>query len=118
MCKKCKRENDKRYYRKNKERMKDQIKEAKENRKSLVLEKVVEYLKENPCLHCSEINPIVLEFDHLHSKEYNVSTMISEGFGWEKVKKEIDKCQVLCANCHRIKTAKERNYKILEILGL
>lgn len=47
---------------------------------------------------CSE----AMEFHHLDSslKDFGIS---QKGYtrGWEKVKKELDKCQMLCANCHR-----------------
>jgi hypothetical protein len=47
-----------------------------------------------------------LHFDHLGDKDYNVSDM--PGLSKEKIMVEIAKCQVLCANCHAIKTYKER----------
>lgn len=115
-CKTCKKEVDKKYYAKNSETQKSQIKKARRNRKYETTLKVIEYFKENPCAHCGEDNPIVLEFDHLADKEHNVSNMINDGLSWDKVKLEIDKCQVLCANCHRIKTAKDRNYLMQQIM--
>jgi hypothetical protein len=30
--------------------------------------------------------------------------MIHDGFSWAAIKKEILKCEVVCANCHRIRT--------------
>ena len=56
------------------------------------------------CTDCGETNPIVLDFDHLKDKKYNVSRMIHDGFSWAAIKKEIAKCEVVCANCHRIRT--------------
>jgi hypothetical protein len=56
------------------------------------------------CLDCGVTNPIVLDFDHLHDKKYNISRMIHDGFSWAAIKKEIAKCEVVCANCHRIRT--------------
>ena len=56
------------------------------------------------CMDCGEINPIVLDFDHLKDKKYNISRMIHDGFSWAAIKKEIAKCEVVCANCHRIRT--------------
>lgn len=56
------------------------------------------------CMDCGETNPIVLDFDHLKDKKYNVSRMIHDGFSWAAIKKEIAKCEVVCANCHRIRT--------------
>jgi hypothetical protein len=56
------------------------------------------------CVDCGLKNHIVLDFDHLHDKKYNISRMIHDGFSWAAIKKEIAKCEVVCANCHRIRT--------------
>jgi phenylalanyl-tRNA synthetase alpha subunit len=40
----------------------------------------------------------------LKNKKYNVSRMIHDGFSWKAIKKEIEKCEVVCANCHRVRT--------------
>lgn len=73
--------------------------------------KVFRYLLEHPCVDCGEKDPIVLEFDHVRGdKEYNISSMISGVFAWERIEQEIEKCDVRCANCHRRKTAKQFGY--------
>lgn len=43
-----------------------------------------------------------LEFHHLDSnkKEFSIST-VSINYSWDKVIQELDKCVLLCANCHR-----------------
>lgn len=45
----------------------------------------------------------------------NVSLMVADGYSWENILKEIEKCQVLCANCHRIKTARDYKWYISDI---
>lgn len=62
-----------------------------------------DYLKENPCIDCGESDPVVLEFDHKGDKDYNVSEMHT--YSVQRLKEEIIKCDVRCANCHRRKTA-------------
>lgn len=70
---------------------------------------VQNFLKNNPCTDCPESDPIVLEFDHVRGvKHRNVADMINAGFSLKSIQKEIDKCEVRCANCHRRKTFKER----------
>ncbi len=79
-------------------------------------QKIMEFLTENPCVLCGEKNVLVLEFDHLRDKKHNVGYMVSQAFSWRSIRKEIEKCQVLCSNCHRIKTHEEQNsyrYKFL-----
>lgn len=68
-------------------------------------EYIFQYLKKNPCVVCGESDIVVLEFDHRNpdEKKYNVSEMMK--FSVESLKNEIKKCDVLCANCHRRKTA-------------
>jgi hypothetical protein len=52
---------------------------------------------------------MVLEFDHCSGKkDFNISTGLQLGFSLAVLKKEIEKCQVLCANCHSVKTQIER----------
>lgn len=70
-------------------------------------EKLLEYLSFNHCIDCGETDPIVLEFDHRDQidKKFNVGKMVNGGhFSWEKIKTEIEKCDVRCANCHRRRT--------------
>jgi hypothetical protein len=60
--------------------------------------------EDSGCVDCGVGNHIVLDFDHLKDKKYNISRMIHDGFSWAEIKKEISKCEVVCANCHRIRT--------------
>ena len=49
-------------------------------------------------------------FDHKNptEKHLSISHMISRGFSWgNTILPEIDKCRLLCANCHRIYTLEQ-----------
>ena len=60
------------------------------------------YLETHPCVDCVEKDPIVLEFDHIKGEKVNnVSTGATFGWSLKKLQKEIDKCEIRCANCHR-----------------
>lgn len=84
--------------------------EQRRKRETLSRKYIYEYLSSNPCSTCGESNPVVLEFDHLDRKKKrgNVSDMVK--YSLSSVIKEIEKCRVLCANCHRIHTAEQMGW--------
>ena len=94
------------YYKNNSEKEKEYDK----NRIDTLRQKLFNFLQKNPCVKCGEADPVVLQFDHLRDKEYNISDMIRRGLSWKNIKNEIDKCQILCANCHARKTAEQFNW--------
>ena len=68
---------------------------------------LVQFLLEHPCSDCGEADPVVLQFDHIASdKTANIGRMLSAGLCWRTIKAEMDKCEVVCANCHFRRTAK------------
>jgi hypothetical protein len=85
---------------------------AGRRRESLVDERtrfIVAYLREHPCVDCGERDPIVLEFDHLRDKLFGVAAGLRER-SWQSVLREMAKCEVVCANCHRRRTAKRGGF--------
>jgi len=68
------------------------------------------YLIDNPCMDCGEKDPTVLEFDHRNpeTKLYNISEMPKHKL--DSIIKEIEKCDIVCANCHKRRTAKQQNW--------
>ena len=69
---------------------------------------VFDYLKTHPCVDCGETNVLALEFDHLHSKKFDIGTALGRSTKLaNRVKSEITKCVVRCSTCHRIKTHME-----------
>src|SRR5207247_9126089 len=67
--------------------------------------RIVEYLTTHACVDCGETDIVVLQFDHLRDKSMNISTLIRNGASWTRIEQEIAKCEVRCANCHRLRTA-------------
>lgn len=68
-----------------------------------------QYLKQHSCVDCHEDDVVVLEFDHRDpfEKLFNISRMKNGSL--EALKEELKKCDVVCANCHRRRTAKQHN---------
>jgi len=59
-----------------------------------------------PCADCGGIFPAVcMDFDHMRDKTGEISQLVKAG-GWPRIQAEIDKCEIVCANCHRIRTQK------------
>lgn len=56
---------------------------------------------ERGCKQCREEDSACLDFHHLAEKEMKVSKMVTYGYGKDRLRAEIAKCEVLCANCHR-----------------
>lgn len=65
---------------------------------------VRDYLLQHPCVDCGESDIIVLDFDHIRDKVGNISDLVRNG-NKEILLREIEKCEIRCANCHRRKTA-------------
>lgn len=61
--------------------------------------------KSGPCMDCKVLyHPCVMEFDHVRGeKTMDVARMYAR-FGLQKVIDEIAKCDLVCANCHRLRT--------------
>ena len=110
-CKQCQRDGQNKYYRGN-DAYKARVKSAAAIALDAKREKLLTVLKTCRCLHCGETDPVVLDFDHIDpkTKTTEVGSMFRKGYSWDKIEAEIAKCQVLCSNCHRRKTAKENNW--------
>jgi hypothetical protein len=65
-------------------------------------EKFLAYKKTLECVHCGVADYRLIEFHHIGDKDKKVSSMVKDGYGWERIQREIDKCIPLCCNCHRI----------------
>lgn len=57
------------------------------------------------CADCGEQHPATLQFHHRNSedKTFAIGKAVNRGFSLDRIKKEISKCIVLCANCHAIR---------------
>ncbi len=111
-CKECTRLLIKNHYNKNKQYYLEKAATRNNKFKLEIHSFLRDFFKKRPCIDCGESDLRVLEFDHKNkfTKFKAVSSMIRLQFPIEKIKEEIEKCDVRCANCHRKKTARDFNW--------
>jgi Pyruvate/2-oxoacid:ferredoxin oxidoreductase delta subunit len=72
--------------------------------------------KLTPCVDCGFVPqvPDQMDFDHVKGNKLDtVARMVTKGASLEKLKEEIEKCEIVCSNCHRLRTYKRRNNMLL-----
>jgi hypothetical protein len=72
--------------------------------------RAVEYLG-GECRHCGLVTDhlCVYDFHHVDMKEKEADPGSLLHYSWTRIQKELDKCILLCANCHRIEHEKDKN---------
>jgi hypothetical protein len=68
-------------------------------------------LKASPCSDCGNAYPTCcMDFDHRAGtvKAYNVGSMFAHHYSRELIEAEVAKCDLVCANCHRVRTRDRR----------
>jgi hypothetical protein len=80
------------------------------NKHTALMRQVLRDLKANPCEDCHQsFPPCVMDFDHIRGKKRrNIGQLLKNSLG--VLLAEIEKCELVCANCHRIRTSKPRDY--------
>lgn len=68
--------------------------------------KAIQDAKSNAvCADCKEDYPYwIMQFDHLNDKLFTIAQATVEGRSLDTVLKEIEKCDIVCANCHANRT--------------
>lgn len=116
-CRPCRAAYKKEHYAKNKKRYVKQAKARNDREIPKRMEWIVQYLEEHPCIVCGESDVVVLQFDHLGDKAFDVCAGVRSR-RWEDVIREIAKCEVRCANCHRRQTASRGGFRRFLLAGL
>lgn len=105
-CKDCNIENLKKHYIENKNKYKDR----NLNRKNKINEFIRSQKEWKSCMDCGWIfHYSAMDFDHLRDKNFHISKSSALWFSIEKIKEEIDKCELVCSNCHRVRTFNRQN---------
>ena len=106
------REYHRRYYQDHSAKYKEKAKNWNRSQRRWARDYIQRVKRLNKCIDCGESNPLVLEFDHVKEKSHNISDMVNGSYSIAAIKEEIRKCEIRCANCHRIKTIERRNNSI------
>ncbi len=107
LCRVCRSAYGKEHYAANRQRYIDQ---AAARKHALGFQRttfLIDFFTTHPCVDCGEMDPVVLEFDHLRDKSFCVGLELTRR-RWQDILDEIAKCEVVCANCHRRRTARRR----------
>jgi hypothetical protein len=100
-CRDCQNESNRGHYARNKSYYVEKAQRRKDE-----IRKIINAAKNKPCADCKkEYPPWVMDFDHLPGVEkcFNVAQW-AQHTGIKKLLVEIEKCEVVCANCHRQRT--------------
>lgn len=99
-CKDCHNEYQKEYYKRNPTSINNSHKKRKAKLRTFIQER-----KNQPCADCKQKYPYyVMDFDHLGDKSFELSTAVNKMRSIDVIMKEVAKCDVVCANCHRERT--------------
>jgi hypothetical protein len=106
-CKRCQREYSRQHYAANKEKH-NARRYKNQKRYRLADQELIKSVKSIPCTDCGVQYPhYVMDFDHLGDKEFTIGNTKGH-YSRERLLREIAKCEVVCANCHRERTHKRR----------
>lgn len=118
ICRICSNIRSQKYYNENSEKHKLVIRARNIKLREINRIEYFKVLKNSKCIDCNNSNPLVLDFDHKDGvdKLGAIGEMVHAGYSWKIIEEEIAKCDVRCANCHRIRTAHQFNWVKLILL--
>jgi hypothetical protein len=118
LCRACSREASRTYYRRDPASYKARAAANNTRFRARNREKLREYLAASSCADCGTSDIAILEFDHRDPREkrYDISSQVQYAVSWVAILREIAKCDVVCANCHRRRTARQFGWS--KLLGL
>jgi hypothetical protein len=93
---------------------KDYYRQKSTARKEMLRQYLLDYKKRSHCKICLISDPVVLQFHHRNpsEKDISISNVVSRGWSLTRLDKEIEKCDILCANCHLKFHSEQKNNNI------
>lgn len=99
-CKECHRALSKIHYQQNKAKYLSKAKFHGQRTYAENRDKINKLKSTAGCLYCNEADPACLDFHHANNdKVFSISNR--KYCSWKKLSAEIDKCEIVCSNCHR-----------------
>ncbi len=85
-------------------------KRQKDFERRLQIKAIVDGIKSKAkCADCrKKFPPIAMDFDHIKGKNRSISNLVSGAYKIDLILEEIKLCEIVCACCHRIRTAKRK----------
>jgi hypothetical protein len=111
-CRECANKASKHYYRENRTKHLAEVQAIKRARVDAMRQFIADYKTTHSCVDCGEADPDVLEFDHVRGKKsFTIGESSTRYYSIDRVRQEIAKCDIRCANCHRKRTVLARRAK-------
>lgn len=102
-CKSCQGICNATYYKNNKSKYRERTQNHRKRTKAKI-----DAMKGKPCADCNNTYPpVCMDFDHVKGEKlFDIAsyTKFSSSMKWQRIQDEIDKCELVCANCHRLRT--------------
>lgn len=116
-CRDCCRAYGREHYRRNRPDYIGRARDRRRTERPRIAQLIDEYLRRHPCVDCGCSDITVLEFDHRDPavKDMNIGRLKSTAT-WSRILREIEKCDVRCANCHRRRTAAQ--FRWMKVTGI
>ena len=117
ICKRCKAVYNKSWYERNKAA---HIRNVSKNTREQYarVNELLTRLKSEPCADCGQrFPPVAMDFDHVRGKKRAIVSQL-RAHSIPTIMKEIAKCDLVCANCHRIRTARRLQARGRRVRGL
>ncbi len=102
ICRECMKTYLQNHYSNNKEYYRNKARKVETTTKHILMS-----IKENtPCQDCNHYyDPVCMDFDHIRQKSFNISQGVGiYGYSLITILKEIENCEIVCSNCHRLRT--------------
>ena len=102
------------YYRANREKRLAQTRARHDLKRQVVAQ-----ARQSPCADCGEYKPGAMEFDHLPERGPKSFTIANIGsFGLPRLREELAKCELVCNECHKVRTARRKCHAPDQQFGL